>query len=289
MSRRPLASTRSAAGSRARPRSRRREVVPKREHGATRDAPREATLTAIAPTRRRRRGLVIKVVAATAVVATLLVVGGRWLLQQSLFRVQHVQLTGEVHESAQQVLSATKLDSHPTMIGLSQATLQRDLSVYPWIGSISLVKRWPNSVDLAIHEVSAVAVAFDPHHVLHYVSAAGRALTTASLSTDMPTLATTPASLAATTWPYAGPESAAAVVASQLPEAFKAQVSQIIADARGNVTLQLTTPLRFFLGPATNLDAKFVAVASAIAHGTFSAGDVVDVTTPNELSVTGPG
>ena len=59
-------------------------------------------------------------------------------------------------------------------------------------------------------------------------------------------------------------------------------------DAQGNVTLQLTTPLRFFLGPATNLNAKFVAVASAIAHGTFAAGDVVDVTTPSELSVSGP-
>ena len=289
MSRRPLASTRSAAGSRARPRARRREVAPARDRDRTRDAPREATLSTITPARRRRRGLVIKVVVATVVVVTLLVVGGRWLLQQSLFRVQHVHLSGEVHESAQQVLSATRLDAHPTMIGLSQATLQRDLSVYPWIGSISLIKRWPNSIDLAIHEVSAVAVAFDPHHVLRYVSAAGRDLTTAPLGTDMPTLATTPASLATTTWPYDGPEAAAAVVASQLPEAFRAQVSQIIVDASGNVTLQLTTPLRFFLGPATNLTAKFVAVASAIAHGTFSAGDVVDVTTPNELSVTGPG
>ncbi len=289
MSRRPLASTRSAGGSRARARSRAREVAPARERDAPRAAPREATLTTIAPARRRRRALVIKVVAVTVVVATLLVVGGRWLLQQSLFRVQHVHLTGEVHESAQQVLSVTKLDLHPTMIGLNQATLQRDLSVYPWIGSIAVIKRWPNSIDLAIHEVSAVAVAFDPHHVLRYVSATGRELTTAPLNTDMPTLATTPASVSATTWPYDGPESAAAVVASQLPEAFKAQVSQIIADASGNVTLQLTTPLRFFLGPATNLDAKFVAVASAIAHGTFAAGDVVDVTTPNELSVTGPG
>jgi hypothetical protein len=70
--------------------------------------------------------------------------------------------------------------------------------------------------------------------------------------------------------------------------AFAAQVREIFVDAQGNVTLQLTTPLRFFLGPATNLNAKFVAVASAIAHGTFAAGDVVDVTTPSELSVSGP-
>jgi hypothetical protein len=77
-------------------------------------------------------------------------------------------------------------------------------------------------------------------------------------------------------------------VASELPVAFGAQVREIIVDAQGNVTLQLTTPLRFVLGPASNLNAKFVAVASAIAHGSFVAGDVVDVTTPSELSVTGP-
>jgi hypothetical protein len=244
-------------------------------------------VTPITP-RRRRRWLAVKLGVAVVVVGAALFVGGRWLLHQSFLSVQHVRLSGEVHESAQQILSATKLTAHPAMIDLTQAALVRDLSVYPWIGSVSLIKRWPDSIDLAIHEVSAVAVAYDAHHVLRFVSATGRDLTPAPLTTNMPTLVTTPASLAATTWPYAGVESAAAVVASQLPTAFSAQVDQIIVDAHGNVTLQLTTPLRFFLGPATNLNAKFVAIASAIAHGTFRAGDLVDVTTPSELSVTGP-
>ncbi len=242
----------------------------------------------ITPARRRRRWLVLKIATLVVVVGVVAAVGGRWLLHQSFLSVQHVRLTGEVHEDAQQILSAAHLTSHPAMIDLSQSVLERDLSVFPWIGSVSLIKRWPDSIDLAVHEVSAVAVAYDPHHVLRFVSATGRDLTPAPLATNMPTLATTPATLAATSWPYTGAESAAAVVASQLPEAFGAQVAQIIVDAQGNVTLQLTTPLRFFLGPATNLNEKFVAVASAIAHGTFSAGDLVDVTTPSELSVTGP-
>jgi hypothetical protein len=50
----------------------------------------------------------------------------------------------------------------------------------------------------------------------------------------------------------------------------------------------MTTPVSFLLGPATNLNAKFVAIASVIAHGTLAPGDVVDVTVPDELAVTPP-
>jgi len=285
VSRRPRASTRDRTALKVAPariaretRSRERVLAPAAPSVASRDEP-----------RRRRRGVVaIRVLVVVVLVAATLVVGGQWLLHQSFFRVQHVALSGEVHETSAEIMSATGLTSHPAMIDLSQATLQRELSVFPWIGSISLVKRWPNSIDLAVHELTAVAVAYDPHHVLRYVSSDGRDLATAPANADMPTLTTTPASLAATTWPYQGAGSAAALVASQLPVAFRAQVREVIVDAQGNVTLQLTTPLKFFLGPATDLSAKFVAVASAIAHGTFVAGDLVDVTTPSELSVSGP-
>ena len=48
----------------------------------------------------------------------------------------------------------------------------------------------------------------------------------------------------------------------------------------------MTTPVTFILGPATELHAKFVAVASVIAHSTLHPGDVVDVTVPGEMAVT---
>lgn len=280
MSRRPRAST-TRALVREKPRTRERERGP-------RAVARDREVSSIVPRRRRRSVLVLKVAVVTVLIGATLFLGGKWTLHQSLFRVQHVTLSGELHETSAQILATTHLDAHPAMIDLSQTVLQRDLSVYPWIGSISLIKRWPNSVQLAVHEVSAVAVAFDPHHVLRFVSADGRDLSAAPSSVDMPTLVTSPASVANSAWPFRGPESAAALVASRLPVAFASQVRQVIVDAQGNVTLQLTTPIKFFLGPATNLNAKFVAVASAIAHATFVAGDLVDVTTPNELSVTGP-
>ncbi len=290
MSRRPRASTRTKThprDGRGVSRGLNRNATPSRERASRPTA--ATTRSGVPSLRRPRRWLfVTKVSLSVLLVGATLYVGGQWVLHQSYFRVQHVILTGEVHETAAQILSTTHLSAHPTMVGLSAQALERDLAVYPWIGSISLTKKWPNTVDLSLHEVASVAVAFGAQHVLQYVSATGRDLGPAPLSANLPTLATTPANPAPASWPYQGVRSAAALVASQLPVAFAAQVSQVIVDDLGNVTLQLTTPIRFFLGPATNLNAKFVAVASAIAHGTFVAGDLVDVTTPTELSVTGP-
>jgi hypothetical protein len=62
----------------------------------------------------------------------------------------------------------------------------------------------------------------------------------------------------------------------------------ISEDAHGDVTLKMTTPVSFVLGPAQNLHAKFVAIASVIAHSTLVPGDVVDVSVPDELAVTPP-
>ncbi len=282
MSRRPRASTRNAV-------LRERSTARRHHPGPTSATSRDTTfVTPIEPRRQRRRFVALKIVIGTALVTATLYVGGQWALHSSFLRVQHVALSGEVHETSAQILSVTHLDAHPAMIDLSTTTMQHELSVFPWIGSISVIKRWPHTVQLTVHEVTAVAVAFDAHHVLCYVGSDGRDLGAAPSNVDLATIQSSPTSLAATAWPYRGAESAAAVVASQLPVAFAAQVREIVVDAQGNVTLQLTTPLRFFLGPATNLNAKFVAVASAIAHGTFAAGDVVDVTTPSELSVSGP-
>lgn len=224
------------------------------------------------------------VLVATLAVGTL-VAGGEWLVRQSYFRVAHVTLRGASHESSAAVLAATGLSAHPALIDVSAGSLESRLAAFPWIGSVSVHKRWPNSVVVVVHERVAVAVAFDAHHALRYVDAAGRDLGPAPLAANLPTLDylhPTPG-----TWPYAGAARAAAYVASRLPPAFGAQVSHVIADHHGSVTLTMTTPVTFVLGPPSDLHAKFVAIASVIAHSTLRPGDVIDVTVPGALAVTG--
>ena len=227
-----------------------------------------------------------KVLVTLGVTVTVLVLGGQWALHQSFFEVQHVSLSGVRHESSAQVLAASGLNEHPAMIDVSVANIEKNLEVFPWIESVSLSKHWPNSVVVIVHESDAVAVAFGPYHVLDYVDSQGRNLGRAPLKINLPTLRYVDATKA--TWPFDGVGRSSALVASELPKAFASQVSVITEDSHGSVTLKMTTPVSFVLGPATQLRAKFVAVASVIAHSTLGVGDVVNVTVPDELAVTGP-
>ncbi len=230
----------------------------------------------------RRSTLVVVVL---ALVVTGVVLGGRWLLHRPFFEVRHVTLTGLHHETAAQVLAATGLGAHPAMIDVNPGAIERDLARFPWIARARVVRRWPDTVVVTVTEATAVAVAYGPGHHLDYVSAAGRDLGPAPLRADLPTLSVTGSP---GPWPYATRGRAAAYVASRLPRAFAYQVRTITEDRLGHVALVLTTPVRFELGLATNLHAKFVAVASVIAHSTLVPGDVIDVTVPGELAVTPP-
>jgi cell division protein FtsQ len=226
-----------------------------------------------------------KMMVSFALVVTLVVLAGQWALHQSIFRVQHVTLLGVHHETTAQVLAASGLESHPTMVGLSASAVERNLMSFTWIRSVSLAKHWPNSVIVTVHESVSVAVAFNSKHQLQFVDAEGHDLGAAPLNANYPTLVWTNPTTA--TWPFERAGRDAALVASQLPKAFAAQVSQVIETPNGVITLKMTTPVTFVLGPATLLRAKFGAIASVIARTTLKPGDIVDVSVPDELAVTG--
>ncbi len=235
---------------------------------------------------RPRSHRLAKILVGLGLMVTTVALGGQWVLQQSIFRVQHVTLLGLRHETAGEVLAAAGLENHPTMVGVSSGSLERSLSSFAWIDSVSVSKHWPNSIVVKVHEATPVAVAFDAEHELQFVDATGRDLGPAPLKANYPTLVYLSPKNA--TWPYGRAGAAAALVASKLPKAFSAQVSQITVGAAGDVTLKMSTPVSFILGPPTELRAKFVAIASVIAHTTLKPGDVVDVSVPDELAVTGP-
>ena len=236
-------------------------------------------------TARRRLFRFLRVATVIVLVLATLAVAGEWVLRQSYFRVQHITFVGVRHEPLALVSAASGLEAHPTMMDVNAATVKTNLAQFAWIDSVSLVKHWPNTVVVTVHESTAVAVAFNAHHVLQYVDAKGRDLGTAPLHANLPTLRYVHPHDAQ--WPFARAGRSAAFVAAQLPPAFSAQVSVITENDHGVVTFKMTTPVTFILGPPTQLHAKFVAIASVIAHSTLAPGDVVDATVPGELAVTG--
>ncbi len=221
-----------------------------------------------------------------ALVLATIAVAGEWVLRQSYFRVQHITFVGVRHEPLALVSAASGLEAHPTMLDVNATTIKENLAQFAWIDSVKLTKHWPNTVVVTVHESTAVAVAFNVRHVLQYVDREGRDLGTAPLHANLPTLDYVHPRHTAL-WPFAHAGRSAAFVASQLPPAFASQVSVITEDDHGVVTFKMTTPVTFILGPPTQLHAKFVAIASVIAHSTLRPGDVVDATVPGELAVTG--
>jgi len=257
-------------------------------HAATRERHRreEVAPTRVAREPRRRMNRLTKWLVSLGAAVTVLAFGAQWTLHSSYFRVQNVTVTGNRHESEAAILGRSGLATHPSMIALNEATIVKNLETFSWVHSVSVTKKWPNTVELSVHENVAVAVAFTAKHVLEFVDAQGQPLGVAPLHENLPTLDYLEPS--SSTWPFAKAGRGAAYVASQLPRAFTTQVHTITDDAQGSVTLTMTTPVTFILGPPTNLHAKFVAIASVIAHSTLIPGDVVDVTVPDELAVTPP-
>jgi cell division protein FtsQ len=262
-------------------------VSPAHAAHAPRVTPAPPTLHA--PHRRgRRRWLVATGV--TLVVLVGLSAAGYAALHSRLLAASTVTVTGMRHETVHQVIDASGLAAAPSMLsvdpGLVALRLER---TFPWVASASVTKHWPHTVSIAITERRAVAEVLAPRGAMVLVDATGRRLGPAAPHQVLPRLEYAPApgqpSTAATLSSAAVP---GLLVAATLPPAFAAQVAVVQVSTSGWVTLHLTTPVSFVLGPASDLGAKYEDVAAVIARTTLHVGDVVDVSVPQAMTVTGP-
>lgn len=204
------------------------------------------------------------------------------LSRQSFFRVQQVDVVGNVHETAGQIIAMSRLDEHPPMLSVNSREISAAVSQLRWVERVVVTRQWPHRVTVTVTERRPVAVAADVNGVLRLVDAGGRALDPATVGSDLPHLnAVGPEG----PWPFDGWARPAARVASRLPVAFRSQVASVSVDEKGRVTLHFTTPVTFYLGRTDNLHAKFVAVASVIAGQVLRPHSYVDVSVPSAVTV----
>jgi cell division protein FtsQ len=234
---------------------------------------------------RRRRWPFVVALSVLALVGAAL--AGDWALHTSYFSVRHVRVSGAVHESAAAVLAASGLETHPAMIDVDPGLIARRLEGFPWVRSARVLEHWPSTVTIAITERTAVAVARGYRGQLELVDAAGAILAPAPAGTNLPIVVAT-GERPGQPWPFTSWARPATAVAATLPLAFSAQVAAIRVDRAGNVTLAMTSPLTFLMGAALDLHNKYVAIAAVIAHGHLNPGDVIDVSVPSSVTVSGP-
>jgi len=234
--------------------------------------------------RRRKRLLILVGVAGLFVLALV-----AWaLLHQSIFRLHHVEVSGNVHESQHELMAISGLANTPALIDLSAAQIEDQMQQLPWVGVAKVSVVWPSTVKVTITErrpVGTVAVL----GTWDVVDKTGRVLEQRKIQ---------PAGLAQIEAPvtqhpvvgafFTGISRGAFQVAGSLPVAFKSQVSLIVARPNGTVTLHLVRPVIIKLGHVTDLTQKYKDIAAVVAGATLHAGDVLDVSVPQSSTISGP-
>jgi cell division protein FtsQ len=241
---------------------------------------------------RRRLGVVLVLVALGGAA-----VGGWCLLHSRWLSARVVTVVGSVHTPTAEIEAVAGLGAHPPMVDVDPGAVAGRLEQLPWVRRATVERQWPDGVRVTVVEETPVAVVAPPagHPPAHrappswaLVDRAGRVLADRSAPPaglarlEAPARPGPPGSWLA---PAAAP---GLVVAATLPRAFSAQVTAVVVGHGGQVTLELTTPVTVRLGDTTQLDQKYEAAAAALAGAKLAAGDVINVSVPDSVTV-GPG
>lgn len=225
-----------------------------------------------------RRRLRLALVALGVVV---LVAAGWFVLHSRLFSARVVTVQGAVHTSRAAIIRAAGLEGQPPLIDVGAAAVA-GIERLPWIDSATVSRSWPDGVRIVVDERVPVAT------IEEVPSSAGWALVDrdgkvlAVVTQPTPGLprvtGTVPPGRPGST---AGGVRAALHVVATLPKAFSAQVKSVAEDRKGDVTLQLTSPLTVYLGSTDQLRQKYEDVAAILKGATLTAGSTIDVAAPS--------
>jgi len=224
-----------------------------------------------------------------AVLGVLLLGALAWFaLHSALFGARSVTVTGNVHETAAQVVAQAGLADHPPLLDVDPAAVARLVERLPWVSSVTVAVSWPDGVRIAVREeVPRLAVQGDGGTWLS-VSDDGRVLASSASRPAGLLLLAVPALPGGPGTVLPAKDAAGLEVAATLPTSFAAQVTTVTVEPAGWVQLSLTTPIEVDIGSASELTAKYEDVSAALAGATLSAGEVIDVSVPSAMTIT-PG
>lgn len=221
---------------------------------------------------RLRRILVVTVLVAVAA-------GALALVHSSFFGARHVVVTGEDHTSRAAVIRAAGLSGAPPLVDLDAAVIARKVERLPWVDHARVSVSWPWDVTIRVTErvpVAAVqlgagrfAVSDRTGRVLEVVS--GRPV-------SLPLLAGV-----ARVPPPGRKLSVAAraltAAAAAMPESMVRETSALRLGSDG-VEVVLADGLVGLVGAPDMLTAKFVSLATVLAHGGLAGIGTIDVRVP---------
>jgi POTRA domain, FtsQ-type len=241
-----------------------------------------ARRTAVRKEQGRRRLIVLGV--ALGIVT--LLVGGWFLVHTALFSARSVSVTGNVHETAAQVVAQAGLASHPPLLDVNAGAAGARLEQLPWVRSATVRVSWPDGVHIAVTEETARFTVATSAGTWESLSSGGRVLGEAATRPPGLLLLTVPEPPGEPGTTLATKDEPGLRVASSLPPSFAGQVTGVTVEPAGWVQLVLTTPIVVDIGTAVELTAKYEDVSSILSGATLHDGDVIDVSVPDAPTVT---
>jgi cell division protein FtsQ len=234
----------------------------------------------------REQGQRRLLIAGVALGAAGLVVGGWFLVHTPLFSARSVTVTGNVHESAAEVVAEAGLASHPPLLDVNTGAAATRLEQLPWVRSATVHVSWPDGVHIAVTEETARFTVATADGAWESLSNDGRVLGESATRPSGLLLLTVPEPPGQPGTLLSTKDAPGLRVASTLPPSFVGQVAAVTVEPAGWVQLALTTPVVVDIGTTSELTAKYEDVSSILAGATLHSGDVIDVSVPDAPTVT---
>jgi cell division septal protein FtsQ len=225
-------------------------------------------------------------VIAIGLAGSALVVGGWFLLHSPLFGARSITVTGNVHETAAQVVAQAGLAGHPALLDVNAGAAAARLEQLPWVRTAKVKVSWPDGVHVAVTEETPRFVDGRPDGRWVVLSDDGRVLDVEAARPPGLLLLTLPTPPGDPGTVLSGKDLTGLRVASTLPASFAAQVTAVTVEPAGWVQLALTTPILVDIGSTAELTAKYEDVSSILAGAALHNGDVIDVSVPDAPTVT---
>ena len=226
---------------------------------------------------------------ARALIVALLVLavgGGGFLLlrDSSLFRVEHVQVTGATGASAPRIASALRdAGASMTTLHVDEAALRRAVASFPQVQGIEVRGHGRNGLRVAVREYVPVGAVSDAgRHVP--VAGDGTLLRGVPAAKNLPLVPVTGGAGGSRLANPAGLRAVAVLAAA--PRALRPLVERVTIGARGlGATLRQGPDVYF--GTADRLGAKWAAAAGVLADDDARGADYIDVRLPERPAAGG--
>ncbi len=229
---------------------------------------------------RRRLRLLVGIASVTG-----LLVGGWGATRSPLLDVDGIDVEGAARTPREDLVAASGIRFGQPMVDVDERGAVRGLSALPWVRTVSVERRWPDSIVIRVVERDPVAAAPAPDGWA-LVDATGQVL---ALLTSVPSNL-----LALDGIPPAGPPGSVLggsasdllAVAAAVPADLRPRVSAVQAAPEGGVELRLQPEGTVRLGPPRQLDDKFRATLTVLGQVDTNALATLDVRIPESPVLT---